>query len=278
MTKKQEPEKAPEVTEPIYLNDGLNLWETVSTPRHEHTKSFSRAGGFKGTSVNVTAMAMMATEVFGPNGIGWGVVIEDEQYIDGHKWLTDAGDIIGNDVVHVIRAHIWYTIEGEKYETSPQFGQTTFIGRNKYGPFTDEEAPKKSISDAQNKCLSLLGFASDIFLGKWDDSKYLAEVKKQQAGDDAAAEPENAPKFTRTNDGWHGPLNKTDLKASAQTLAVRLEQVLTEDDFKELANEYRPMVEQLQQDLPTWYFGDQNQPGMKQKIVDKKQQIQARAA
>ena len=78
------------------LSDGLTLWEQVSTPKHEYTKSFTRGGGFKGTSISVTAMAMMATEVFGPNGIGWGVVIENEQYVDGHTWLGDdgVGDVV----------------------------------------------------------------------------------------------------------------------------------------------------------------------------------------
>ena len=38
------------------------------------------------------------------------------------------------------------------------FGQTTFVGANKHGLFTDEEAPKKSLTDATNKALSMLGF------------------------------------------------------------------------------------------------------------------------
>ena len=36
------------------------------------------------------------------------------------------------------------------------------------------DAPKKSATDGMVKCLSMLGFAGDIFSGQWDDSKYVA--------------------------------------------------------------------------------------------------------
>lgn len=166
---------------------GLDIWKKVSTPQHEHTKAFSRGGGFKGTSINGTAMAMMATEMFGPNGIGWGLDLEDEKYVEGAKHVDANGNVIVQDIIHVVRCRIWYMVAGEVYQTSPQFGQTTFVGKNKYGAFTDEEAPKKSITDAQGKCLSLLGFGADIFLGKWDDSKYVNEVKSTQNKEKAKA-------------------------------------------------------------------------------------------
>jgi hypothetical protein len=37
----------------------------------------------------------------------------------------------------------------------------------------DEDAPKKSVTDGMVKCLSMLGFAGDIFSGQWDDSAYV---------------------------------------------------------------------------------------------------------
>jgi hypothetical protein len=38
----------------------------------------------------------------------------------------------------------------------------------------DEDAGKKSVTDGMVKCLSMIGFAGDIFSGRWDDSKYVA--------------------------------------------------------------------------------------------------------
>jgi len=37
----------------------------------------------------------------------------------------------------------------------------------------DEEAPKKSLTDAMKKCLSLLGVCSDVFMGEFDDRTYV---------------------------------------------------------------------------------------------------------
>jgi hypothetical protein len=65
------------------------------------------------------------------------------------------------------------------------FGQTTFVGSNKYGPFTDEEAPKKSLTDATTKALSMLGFGGDIFTGLYDDEDYRQEVTNQSLLDKA---------------------------------------------------------------------------------------------
>jgi hypothetical protein len=159
----------------------LDLWDQVRTPDPAHTKGFTRGGGFKGTSTNVTYLVRLATEQFGMNGVGWGFDVDDEKYAEGAPLLDKDKTIIGKEIVHVIRGRIWYVSDGEKHHTSPQFGQTTFVGSNKYGPFTDEEAPKKSISDCMVKCLSLLGFAADIHLGLWDDNKYLSEVKRKYA-------------------------------------------------------------------------------------------------
>ena len=37
----------------------------------------------------------------------------------------------------------------------------------------DDEYAKKSATDALTKGLSMIGFNSDIFLGKYDDNKYV---------------------------------------------------------------------------------------------------------
>lgn len=54
----------------------------------------------------------------------------------------------------------------------------------------DTDALKKARTDGTTKCLSLLGFNADIFLGLWDDSKYVAEVQsaRDKFGSNAGAE------------------------------------------------------------------------------------------
>ncbi|MFK8333452.1 hypothetical protein M2D63_026040, partial [Pseudomonas sp. BJa5] len=40
---------------------------------------------------------------------------------------------------------------------------------------TDGEAPKKSLTDAINNSLSMLGFRADVFLGIFDDRDYVQQ-------------------------------------------------------------------------------------------------------
>ena len=51
---------------------------------------------------------------------------------------------------------------------------------------------KKATTDALTKLLSRLGFNADVFLGLYDDNKYVEQV----ASEFAAAEKQSAPKIT----------------------------------------------------------------------------------
>jgi hypothetical protein len=150
------------------------LWDSVQTTDPKYTKGFSRGGGFKGTATNATYLAKKATEAFGPCGTGWGVKVLDEEIIEGAPHVSD-GQVIARDLIHKVRAQLWYMRDGVRGEVE-QFGQTQIVGKNKNGFYTDEEAPKKSLTDAMTKCLSLLGFSADIHLGLYDDNKYVAEL------------------------------------------------------------------------------------------------------
>lgn len=159
--------------------DNTELWLSVEKTDPKYTKQFSRGGGFKGTATNATYLARKATERFGPCGIGWGVTVLDERVIEGHPFIED-GVVVGHNKVHRVHAKLWYVI-GEKRGEVEQFGQTEIVGKNKHGYFTDEEAPKKSLTDAMSKCLSLLGFSADIHLGLYDDNKYVAKLHEEFA-------------------------------------------------------------------------------------------------
>ena len=125
------------------------IWNNLRPPNPKHTKGFKRGGGFSGTAVS------------------------------GNTFYMDDGSIIGNTITHVVRGYLTYLCDGEWANTSEQFGQTTYVGKNKYGMFTDEEAPKKSATDLMSKCASLIGVAADIHLGLFDDNKYVNAVKEQ---------------------------------------------------------------------------------------------------
>ncbi|MGP1666335.1 MAG: hypothetical protein ACTS5I_10600, partial [Rhodanobacter sp.] len=146
----------------------------------KHTKGFTRGGGFKGTATNATYLARKATEHFGPCGTGWGINVISEEVFTGAPHLNSEGHVIAHDMIHKVHARLWYVIDGTRGEVE-QFGQTQIVGKNKNGFYTDEEAPKKSLTDAMSKCLSLLGFSADIHLGLYDDNKYVASLQAEFA-------------------------------------------------------------------------------------------------
>lgn len=164
------PESAP-VNSP-----NLSIWNSVCETDPRHTKSFSRGGGFSGTAINHTYQTRRATEAFGPKGIGWGVEILAEDWRNGAPLLDDKHGVIGHEVIHVLRVKLWYRINSERGEVI-SFGQTTFVGKNKHGVYTDEEAPKKSLTDAESKALASLGFSADVHLGLYDNNKYVNDLK-----------------------------------------------------------------------------------------------------
>jgi len=84
---------------------------------------------------------------------------------------------------------LWYILDGKRGEIE-QFGATTYVGKNKYGPFTDEEAKKKTLTDAISKCLSWLGFSADVHLGRYDDNKYVNDLRKEFAEEKSKASEE----------------------------------------------------------------------------------------
>ena len=166
--------------------DTMQLWESVEKTDPKYTKQFSRGGGFKGTATNATYLARKATERFGPCGIGWGVDVVSEEIIQGAPHVID-GQVVAHDLIHKVRARLWYVVDGVRGEVE-HFGQTQFVGRNKHGFYTDEEAPKKSLTDAMSKCLSMLGFSADIHLGMYDDNKYVAKLHEEFAPQASADE------------------------------------------------------------------------------------------
>ena len=177
-------------TEPVAPNANLELWNSVQETDPKYTKSFSRSGGFKGTAINHTYQQRRATETFGPKGIGWGSIILDEKYVEGAPLVHKEQVLAHREIVHVVRIELWYALKDTRRGAVQAFGQTTFVGSNKHGFYTDEEAPKKSLTDAESKALASLGFSADVHLGLFDDNKYVSDLKAKSDEAEKAAKQE----------------------------------------------------------------------------------------
>jgi len=167
--------------------DPMRIWSQWSsdTPR-DALKEFKKAGGFSGTAIDVTYRFERLTQLFGPNGQGWGFEIVE-------RWRED---FAGHAYVFV-RGFIWYVdpSTGKRCETSHQIGGT-------YGDRSPDEVWKMSITDAATKCCQLLGLAADVYRGQMDGNKYLmpegdakpkSRAKPKQQQQRPPAEPKPKP-------------------------------------------------------------------------------------
>jgi hypothetical protein len=234
------------------------IWDAVFKTDPRYVKEFSRGGGFKGTAINATWLARKATETFGPIGIGWGLEIVEERMLEGAPILDGNGARICNELIHCLRVKLWYVHGGQRGEVI-QFGQTTFVSKNKYGVQTDEEAPKKSLTDAMSKCLSLLGFASDVHMGLWDDNKYVAsrwaDVKEQAAAGAAKAkakaeepkpepQPEPQPQPEPKAEEPKGDARSAD-EVWAEQLTGELNGCATMEQFEAVVARHKPTFQEV---------------------------------
>lgn len=172
------------------MSDNKALWNAVSKTDPRAVKPIT-GKSYKGNSPKPYWLIERATEEFGPIGIGWGVVVKSERF-------ERLGEF---DVLHVAVVSVWYVKDGKRSETFDQMGGTKAAYMTAKGVLmVDEDAGKKSVTDGMVKCLSMIGFAGDIFSGRWDDSKYVEEtaaefIAKEQAAERSAWLDEQALKL-----------------------------------------------------------------------------------
>lgn len=164
----------------------MRIWDQVEKTDTRYTKS-AKVGGQQITALNGTAMIMKATEVFGPVGFGFGWNVLEERFDKGAEIFSGEGDkrvSLGHELNHTVKIKFWAVVDGQRGEFE-QYGCTQYLYKSKYGTTTDGEAPKKSLTDAIKKSLSMLGFSADVFLGLFDDQSYVEALKAEERIDDA---------------------------------------------------------------------------------------------
>ena len=135
----------------------LDLWSKVETTNPKYTKP-ANVKGNKITSISPQYQLLNATEQFGSYGKGWGFESIELDYS-----LQSVGLVIFKG--------IFFYPEGK-------FPIINSIGIYKDNAQTkiDDDFAKKVETDALTKALSKLGFNADIFMGKFDDCRYVAEI------------------------------------------------------------------------------------------------------
>lgn len=146
-------------------NPNMDLWNSVFMTDPSKTKPIT-GKAYKGTSPQPYWLVQRATETWGPCGKGWGIEIIKEGFQQCNA----------ETMLHSAHVRLWYMDNGVKCSTE-HVGGTMAMYKTKDGKMIyDEDAPKKSVTDAFVKAMSYLGFCGDIFSGVWDDWKYQQEA------------------------------------------------------------------------------------------------------
>ncbi len=165
------------------MTDNLAIWNAVAETNPFHTKHVAQRGGF--TAIGANYQVKMATEQFGPIGIGWGY---------------DASDPIFHDTLMFVQVTLWHGDRSNRF--GPMLGCEEW--KDSKGR-VDSDAGKKATTDALTKLLSQLGFNADVFLGLYDDQKYVDGLKRKYA--DKPDLP-TGPINDKTRDWLSGELDK----------------------------------------------------------------------
>lgn len=183
------------------MTDNLAIWNTLGRTSPEHTKGFTRGGGFKGTAVKPIYTEQKMTEMFGPCGIGWGFSEPTFQLVPGsdgqtavYCWLT-----------------LWFVHGGARSAPIPGVGGDFVIVKQSSGLRTDDEAFKKAFTDAIGNAMKHIGMSADVHMGRFDDSKYVNELKREDAETNTSSAPSGrnaTPAVPRTSSGSVAPLSE----------------------------------------------------------------------
>lgn len=178
------------------MTNTMRVWDKVSKTNPANTKKVSQRGGF--TSICAQSQVMEATRAFGPIGEGWG-------YTAGTPIFQEGAVFIQVTLWHGSRVNVFGPVTGGAEWKSDK-------GR------VDSDAPKKATTDAVTKLLSQLGFNADVFLGMYDDSKYVQQMEREFA----------APPAVITED------QRGELMLLCDQLNVPVAEVLTAGKIKDL--------------------------------------------
>lgn len=168
--------------------DNMSLWNKVCKTDPANTKKVSQRGGF--TAICAQSQFKAATEQFGAFGQGWWIADEKFTFLDEGMCLYQAVMEFNEAGQTDISSSIQWCKSGRP----------------------DADFAKKVSTDAITKALSRMGFNSDVFEGKYDDNKYVAEMTQEfsePVKEDKKAEfvesikaLKGEGKYPTTKEGW----------------------------------------------------------------------------
>ncbi|MBE3637370.1 hypothetical protein [Mangrovicoccus algicola] len=202
------------------FTSNIALWETLRPVDKRFTKPIT-GKSYKGDSPNPTYIIMKLTEVLGPIGGRWGFNVVRETIREGvpHQIPVEIEEVMRDgppdapprlmsrkqrfEIIreqhHQLEIEFWLVDkESGERRTFSAFGGTPMVYMAKSGKWiVDEDAAKKSLTDAYTKAASWLGACADIFLGIFDD-KYTSQPHNAPGMDGPSAQQQQP----KQDGGW----------------------------------------------------------------------------
>ena len=145
--------------------DNLLLWNRVEKTNPAHTKD-AKIGQLSIKAINAQSQIKEATKQFGTYGNTWGLKNLNYSFMD-----------IGTTKMAMLGAEFYYPNGEFEIHTTLKIAYMT-QGVNGYLKI-DDDFMKKMETDVTTKALSKLGFNADVFMGLYDDNRYVNQMKEE---------------------------------------------------------------------------------------------------
>lgn len=186
--------------------ENLKLWQSVEKTDPKHTKK-AKIGGLSITAIAPQYQIFKATEAFGPYAIKWGFrnIEFDFSLVESHKVVVFKGDFFCPD-------------------GACQVVNSAKIFMDRACEMVDADFAKKMETDALTKVLSKMGFNADVFMGRYDDHKYVQQMQtefapKAMTAEDAKESLKGASTIAELGAAWNAiPVN---LKQDENVLGLK---------------------------------------------------------
>jgi len=147
--------------------DNLNFWNSVEKTDPSKTKN-AKLGAMNITAINAISQIKEATNKWGMYGSTWGLYDITREFID-----------VGETKLCLASAVFKYPDNNSERKfpvnSSIKVSYKTSKGHLK----VDDDFMKKIDTDMTTKALSKLGFNADVFMGYYDDNKYVNQMKEE---------------------------------------------------------------------------------------------------
>lgn len=166
----------PEVEKVNETTNNLRFYLQGCEVPQDATKAI-QSGRLKGkTDVNPMWRMKKLTEIFGPVGFGW-------RYEIVRQWT----EVYGDEVKCFCNVNLFVRDPETKEwsEAIPGSGGSAIVAKESKGPYVDDDAYKKALTDALSIAMKPLGIAANVWYGPkavagYEESKYEQRPVQQQ--------------------------------------------------------------------------------------------------